>query len=54
MKASVPAGRRIVLGFENSLRLSGFAAYGAWFDGTVISDNPTTKHVLAEGEAHQV
>ena len=43
-------GRKIVLGFEDPPRSSGYAAYRAWFDGTAISNNLKTKHLLAEGD----
>lgn len=47
-------GRKTVLGFEDPPRSSGYAAYRAWFDGTITSNNPKTKHLLVEGDTHQV
>lgn len=46
-------GRKIVLGFEDPPRSSGYAVYRAWFDGAIISNNPVTKHLLADGDTHQ-
>jgi 2-polyprenyl-6-methoxyphenol hydroxylase-like FAD-dependent oxidoreductase len=47
-------GRKVVLGFEDPPESSGYAVYRAWFDGEVISKNPKIKHLLAEGDTHQV
>lgn len=46
-------GRKIVLGYEDPPRSSGYAVYRAWFDGNIILNNPKTKHLLADGDTHQ-
>jgi 2-polyprenyl-6-methoxyphenol hydroxylase-like FAD-dependent oxidoreductase len=44
-------GRKIVLGFDDLPRPSGYAVYRAWFPSTELATNPLTKH-LVDGDTH--
>jgi 2-polyprenyl-6-methoxyphenol hydroxylase-like FAD-dependent oxidoreductase len=44
-------GRKIVLGFDDKLKSSGYAVYRSWFSGDAIKDNPLIKH-LVESDSH--
>jgi 2-polyprenyl-6-methoxyphenol hydroxylase-like FAD-dependent oxidoreductase len=44
-------GRRIVLGFDDKPKSSGYAVYRSWFSGDAIKDNPMLKH-LVDGDSH--
>lgn len=44
-------GRKIVLGFDDKPKSSGYAVYRCWFGGEAIKDNPMLKH-LVDGDSH--
>ncbi|KAE8828309.1 hypothetical protein PTNB85_07496 [Pyrenophora teres f. teres] len=44
-------GRKIVLGFDDKPKSSGYAVYRSWFSGDSIRSNPTLKH-LVDGDSH--
>ena len=44
-------GRKIVLGFDDKPKSSGYAVYRSWFSGDAIRDNPLLKH-LVDGDSH--
>jgi 2-polyprenyl-6-methoxyphenol hydroxylase-like FAD-dependent oxidoreductase len=44
-------GRKIVLGFDDKPKSSGYAVYRSWFSGDAIKDNPVLKH-LVERDSH--
>ncbi|RAR03955.1 FAD/NAD(P)-binding domain-containing protein [Stemphylium lycopersici] len=44
-------GRKIVLGFDDKPKSSGYAVYRCWFKGNAIKDNPMLKH-LVDGDQH--
>lgn len=44
-------GRKIVLGFEDRPKSSGYAVYRSWFKGEHIRSNPLLRH-LVEGDSH--
>lgn len=44
-------GRKIVLGFEDRPKSSGYAVYRSWFKGEAIARNPLLKH-LVDGDSH--
>lgn len=44
-------GRKIVLGFDDKPKSSGYAVYRSWFKGEAIRENPMLKH-LVEGDSH--
>lgn len=46
-------GRRIVLGFDDKPKSSGYAVYRAWFPSDVIAANPKLKHLVVNGDTHQ-
>lgn len=46
-------GRKIVLGFEDNPKSSGYAVYRAWFPGSVIANHPDLKHLVVNGDTHQ-
>jgi len=46
-------GRKIVLGFDDKPKSSGYAVYRAWFPGEAIADNPLLKHMVVNGDTHQ-
>ncbi|PSN73825.1 FAD/NAD(P)-binding domain-containing protein [Corynespora cassiicola Philippines] len=41
-------GRKIVLGFDDKPKSSGYAVYRAWYPGEAIAKNETLKHLVAE------
>ncbi|KAH9866553.1 hypothetical protein J1614_008243 [Plenodomus biglobosus] len=41
-------GRKIVLGFDDKPKSSGYAVYRSWFSGDVIRENPMLKHLVEE------
>ncbi|ORY18252.1 hypothetical protein BCR34DRAFT_554462 [Clohesyomyces aquaticus] len=45
-------GRKIVLGFDDKPKSSGYAVYRAWFSGDAIKDNPLIKHLVVNGDTH--
>lgn len=45
-------GRKIVLGFEDNPKSSGYAVYRAWFPSDKVAENPVTKHLVADGDSH--
>lgn len=45
-------GRKIVLGFDDIPKSSGYAVYRCWFPGEVIADNKTLKHLVVNGDVH--
>lgn len=45
------AGRKIVLGFDDKPKPSGYAVYRAWFSTEKLKQNPLTKH-LVQGDTH--
>jgi 2-polyprenyl-6-methoxyphenol hydroxylase-like FAD-dependent oxidoreductase len=44
-------GRKIVLGFDDKPKSSGYAVYRSWFSGDAIKENPVLKH-LVDGDSH--
>ncbi|KAJ9149355.1 FAD/NAD(P)-binding domain-containing protein [Pleurostoma richardsiae] len=46
-------GRKIVLGFDDKPKSSGYAVYRAWFPGDVIANNEMLKHLVVNGDTHQ-
>lgn len=44
-------GRKIVLGFDDKPKSSGYAVYRAWFPGAAIANNELLKH-LVDGDHH--
>ncbi|KAH7340042.1 hypothetical protein BKA66DRAFT_479434 [Pyrenochaeta sp. MPI-SDFR-AT-0127] len=44
-------GRKIVLGFDDKPKSSGYAVYRSWFSGDAIKNNPKLKH-LVDGDSH--
>ncbi|KAF2030773.1 FAD/NAD(P)-binding domain-containing protein [Setomelanomma holmii] len=44
-------GRKIVLGFDDEPKSSGYAVYRSWFSGDAIRDNPVIGH-LVQGDSH--
>ncbi|KAL1857072.1 hypothetical protein VTK73DRAFT_8106 [Phialemonium thermophilum] len=46
-------GRKIVLGFDDNPKSSGYAVYRAWYPGSVIADNPLIKHLVVNGDTHK-
>lgn len=45
-------GRKIVLGFDDKPKSSGYAVYRAWFPGEVIAKNEKLKHLVVNGDTH--
>ncbi|KAH7076183.1 hypothetical protein FB567DRAFT_596801 [Paraphoma chrysanthemicola] len=41
-------GRKIVLGFDDKPKSSGYAVYRSWFSGDAIKDNPIIGHLVKE------
>ncbi|KAF2728088.1 FAD/NAD(P)-binding domain-containing protein [Polyplosphaeria fusca] len=41
-------GRKIVLGFDDKPKSSGYAVYRSWFPGHHIKNNPMLKHLVAQ------
>ncbi|KAK4139982.1 6-hydroxynicotinate 3-monooxygenase [Dichotomopilus funicola] len=47
-------GRKIVLGFDENPKSSGYAVYRAWFPADRIRDNPMLSHLVADSvDTHQ-
>lgn len=46
------AGRKIVLGFEDKPRASGYAVYRTWFSSEELAKNERTKHLVINGDTH--
>ncbi len=46
-------GRKIVLGFDENPKSSGYAVYRAWFSADRIRNNPVIKHIVENGDTHQ-
>lgn len=46
------AGRKIVLGFEDKPRASGYAVYRTWFSSDELAKNERTKHLVINGDTH--
>jgi 2-polyprenyl-6-methoxyphenol hydroxylase-like FAD-dependent oxidoreductase len=46
-------GRKIVLGFEDNPKSSGYAVYRAWFPGETIANNEMLKHLVVDGDVHK-
>jgi 2-polyprenyl-6-methoxyphenol hydroxylase-like FAD-dependent oxidoreductase len=44
-------GRKIVLGFDDKPKSSGYAVYRSWFSGDAIKENRLLKH-LVDGDSH--
>ncbi len=47
-------GRKIVLGYEDNPKSSGYAVYRAWFPSDELAKNPITKHLYENGDSHVV
>lgn len=45
-------GRKIVLGYEDKPKSSGYAVYRAWFPSTELAKNPKTAHLVNNGDSH--
>jgi 2-polyprenyl-6-methoxyphenol hydroxylase-like FAD-dependent oxidoreductase len=45
-------GRKIVLGFDDKPKSSGYAVYRSWFPGDVIAKNVMLKHLVVNGDVH--
>ncbi|KIW16557.1 hypothetical protein PV08_03745 [Exophiala spinifera] len=45
-------GRKIVLGFDDPPKPSGYAVYRAWYDSQRLADNDLTKHLVINGDTH--
>jgi 2-polyprenyl-6-methoxyphenol hydroxylase-like FAD-dependent oxidoreductase len=45
-------GRKIVLGFDDKPKSSGYAVYRCWFSGDAIKDNEILKHLVVNGDTH--
>jgi 2-polyprenyl-6-methoxyphenol hydroxylase-like FAD-dependent oxidoreductase len=43
-------GRKIVLGFEDKPKSSGYAVYRAWFPAERLRNNEVTKHLVSNGD----
>jgi 2-polyprenyl-6-methoxyphenol hydroxylase-like FAD-dependent oxidoreductase len=46
-------GRKIVLGFEDNPKSSGYAVYRAWYSGEAIANSELAKHFVIHGDTHQ-
>ncbi|KAL1844181.1 hypothetical protein VTJ49DRAFT_3837 [Mycothermus thermophilus] len=46
-------GRKIVLGFDENPKSSGYAVYRAWYPAERIRDNPIVRHIVVNGDTHQ-
>ncbi|KAK3365517.1 hypothetical protein B0T24DRAFT_391928 [Lasiosphaeria ovina] len=46
-------GRKIVLGFDENPKSSGYAVYRAWFPSDDVAKNPIIKHLVVNGDTHQ-
>jgi 2-polyprenyl-6-methoxyphenol hydroxylase-like FAD-dependent oxidoreductase len=45
-------GRKIVLGFEDRPKPSGYAVWRAWYKSDELAQNPRTKHMVDNGDTH--
>ncbi|MCJ1445402.1 MAG: hypothetical protein MMC23_005907 [Stictis urceolatum] len=45
-------GRKLVLGYDDRPKSSGYAVYRAWFDSKDIAANPRTKFLVENGDTH--
>lgn len=45
-------GRKIVLGFDDKPKSSGYAVYRCWFSGDAIRDNALIRHLVVNGDTH--
>ncbi|KAF9737662.1 hypothetical protein PMIN01_05441 [Paraphaeosphaeria minitans] len=45
-------GRKIVLGFDDKPKSSGYAVYRCWFRGDAIKDNALIRHLVENGDTH--
>ena len=45
-------GRKIVLGFEDRPKASGYAVYRAWFPANEVAKNEKTKFMVEKGDSH--
>ena len=45
-------GRKIVLGFEDRPKPSGYAVYRTWFDSDELAKNERTKHLVINRDSH--
>ena len=45
-------GRKIVLGYEDKPKSSGYAVYRAWFPSGDLATNERTKHLVVNGDTH--
>jgi hypothetical protein len=45
-------GRKIVLGYEDQPRSSGYAVFRAWFPLDAIAKNEHIKHLIVQGDTH--
>lgn len=45
-------GRKIVLGFDDKPKSSGYAVYRSWFSGDVLKNNEKLKHLVNNGDQH--
>ncbi|EXJ83759.1 hypothetical protein A1O1_07385 [Capronia coronata CBS 617.96] len=45
-------GRKIVLGFEDRPKPSGYAVYRSWFPSDELARNERTKHLVVNGDSH--
>ena len=45
-------GRKIVLGFEDRPKASGYAVWRAWFPANELAHNERTKHLVNDGDTH--
>jgi len=45
-------GRKIVLGFDENPKSSGYAVYRAWFPSDEVAKNPLLKHLVENGDSH--
>lgn len=45
-------GRKIVLGFDDKPKSSGYAVYRCWFSADAIKENKLIKHLVVNGDTH--
>lgn len=45
-------GRKIVLGYEDPPKPSGYAVYRAWYDSALLENNDLVKHLVVNGDTH--
>lgn len=45
-------GRKIVLGYSDAPKPSGYAIYRAWFPSGSLATNPRTSHLVVNGDTH--